>query len=124
VFATKQKKAMSLPRQSEVRARRRAIPAVSAMALLSGVAQATVEYRPGTRIPSNARPYVVPRDAAIEVPAVCLCKIFDRRLRGSAGRSRHQRRRGGSGRINRPLNAMKWPLGGRRAGKVGSPNYF
>lgn len=65
---------MSLPRQSEVRARRCAVLAVSAMALLSGVAQATVEYRPGTRIPSNARPYVVPRDAAIEVPAVCLCK--------------------------------------------------
>ena len=33
-------------------------------------AQAPVEYRVGTRIPSNARLYAVPQDLAIEVPAV------------------------------------------------------
>jgi len=33
-------------------------------------AQAAVEYRVGTRIPSNARLYTVPRDLAVEVPAV------------------------------------------------------
>lgn len=33
-------------------------------------AQATVEYRVGTRIPSNARLYAVPQDLAVEVPAV------------------------------------------------------
>lgn len=32
--------------------------------------QAPVEYRVGTRIPSNARLYAVPQDLAVEVPAV------------------------------------------------------
>ena len=33
-------------------------------------AQAAVEYRVGSRIPSNARLYTVPRDLAVEVPTV------------------------------------------------------
>ena len=34
------------------------------------LAQAAVEYRVGSRIPSNARLYTVPRDLAVEVPTV------------------------------------------------------
>ena len=33
-------------------------------------AQATVEYRVGTRIPSDARLYAMPQDVAVEVPSV------------------------------------------------------
>jgi hypothetical protein len=44
--------------------------------LVSEPAQATVEYRVGTRIPSNARLYALPQDLAVEVPAAHLYKYM------------------------------------------------
>ena len=43
---------------------------VTTAALQLTPAQAAVEYRVGTRIPSNAPRYTMPRDLAVEVPAV------------------------------------------------------